>query len=376
MARSAYVFAILLIVVAVAAGLAGYGAGRASRITVTSTITSYGTVTVTSTTTAYSTVYSTATYTATRYVTVTTSVTETVSAAPLATTTVTLSPSRSEDFELVGNLTFNAPTYNASSATPGFSVIASPFLWNLLYAQGSANLTVRSGVVYVAINFTSFRKVNPSIGVDGYPTLMYGAEWWWPFYGASGMSRPLVLPAPLSSLPEFNSTLGFSVYREAGVVDDFSYDIWLGYVNGTGAWTANSTQVVFPDIEVMVWLYHEATVAGNPYFVPEGQVEVPVVVNGTPVEEAFYVYVLPHTGSATGWIGVYYLSATNLTGNVTVPLSQLIEEAPLYAKRVFGWLDTGDYYLDAIQVGMEFNDVGGRVEAGYTLWNWTLEVRG
>jgi hypothetical protein len=249
--------------------------------------------------------------------------------------------------------------------TPNASLFISPFLWNMKYAKGEANLTYVGHVLHVYVNFTDFEKVTPSIPVDGYPGVMYGEEMWFPFAGSTELSPMLSLPVEVSRLPAFNSTLSYSLFVEKGVIDDFSYDIWL---------TENpyTTYLEFPDVEVMVWLHHNETLSS--YLVYEGEVQVPVVVNGTLVEDNFSVYVLPHTGSANGWIGVYYVSGLQLEGNVTVPLSQLIVESFTFIDKVFPSISASEYYLDAIQVGMEFNDVDGSVFAGYTLYSWVIEV--
>ncbi|MEJ2771731.1 MULTISPECIES: hypothetical protein [unclassified Stygiolobus] len=47
-------------------------------------------------------------------------------------------------------------------------------------------------------------------------------------------------------------------------------------------------------------------------------------INGSLENETFTLYVLPHTGSANGWIGVYYVSQKELEGNISLPLSYLI----------------------------------------------------
>ncbi|MCY0860788.1 MAG: hypothetical protein OWQ54_10245 [Sulfolobaceae archaeon] len=233
-------------------------------------------------------------------------------------------------------------------------------------ANGEANLTYIGHYLHVCINFTGFTKVTPSIPVDGYPGIMYGQEDWFPFAGSTQVSPLLPLPIIVTKLPQFTSTLSYSLFIKKGVIDDFSYDIWLTQ-------NPNTTYLEFPDVEVMVWLYHNETLSN--YFIYEGQVKATLIVNGTPLEDNFSVYVLPHTGSANGWIGVYFLSEIQLQGNVTVPLSDLIVESFSFIQKVFPNITPEGYYLDTIQVGMEFNDVNGSVLAGYTLYNWVIELK-
>ncbi|TRM75684.1 hypothetical protein DJ532_09570 [Sulfolobus sp. A20-N-F8] len=267
-------------------------------------------------------------------------------------------------FTVLGKYQSDSAYAMAEVYTPNASLFVSPFLWNMKSANGEANLTYIGHVLHVYINFTHFKKVNPSISVDGYPGIMYGQEDWFPFTGSTQVSPLLPLPLMVTKLPQFTSTLSYSLFLKKGVIDDFSYDIWLTQ-------NPNTTYLEFPDVEVMIWLYHNETLSN--YFIYEGQVQATLVVNGTPLEDNFSVYVIPHTGSANGWIGVYFLSEIQLEGNVTVPLSELIEGSFSFIQKVFPNITLEGYYLDAIQVGMEFNDVNGSVLAGYTLYNWVIK---
>ncbi len=268
-------------------------------------------------------------------------------------------------FTVLGKYQSDSAYSMAEVYTPSASLFVSPFLWNMKYAKGEANLTYVGQALHVYVNFTDFEKITPSIPVDGYPGVMYGQELWFPFAGTTELSPLLPLPLKVDQLPSFNSTLDYSLFVKEGEIDDFSYDIWLTQ-------NPNTTYLEYPDVEIMVWLYHNETLSS--YFVHEGELQVPIVVNGTTIVDNFSVYVLPHTGSANGWIGVYYVSEEQLEGNVTVPLSQLIVESFAFIGKVFPSLSASQYYLDAIQVGMEFNDSGGSVYAGYTLYSWVIET--
>ena len=93
-------------------------------------------------------------------------------------------------------------------------------------------------------------------------------------------------------MPNTNSTVYYTVYQVDEVIDDFSYDIWL---------TENPcpTNLGFPDIEVMVRLYHEERLS-TPPFIETGNLTMTVYVNGRPIKDVFTVYVLPHTDSSSG----------------------------------------------------------------------------
>jgi hypothetical protein len=119
-------------------------------------------------------------------------------------------------------------------------------------------------------------------------------------------------------------------------------------------------------------MYHEENIS-SPYFLKVGNLTVPALVNGAWENITFIVYVLSHTGSPNGWVGVYYVSGEQLVGNVSLPLSYLIIQSINFADKVFPNLSPTQYYLDAIQVGMEFNNNPEEyADLGYRLYGWYL----
>jgi hypothetical protein len=123
----------------------------------------------------------------------------------------------------------------------------------------------------------------------------------------------------------------------------------------------------------MVWMYHEEQL--NPqYFVKVGELVVPAVVNGTRLNVTFDVYVLPHTGFSDGWVGVYYVPEVQLLGNVSLPLGYMVKESVSFAQKIFPSLNANSYYLNAIQLGMEFNNDNGTAKLGYVLYGWSFVV--
>ncbi|TRM79750.1 hypothetical protein DJ531_13265, partial [Sulfolobus sp. A20-N-F6] len=135
----------------------------------------------------------------------------------------------------------------------------------------------------------------------------------------------------------------------------------------------NISNLQFPDIELMIWLYHESNIT-SPFFIKEGNVTVTIEVNGTKENDTFLVYVLPHTGSASGWIGVYYLSEKNLEGEVEIPLNFFLNNEFFFINKVFPQIYEKTFYLDAIQIGMEFNDNHGNAQMGFNLYSWDLTI--
>jgi hypothetical protein len=278
---------------------------------------------------------------------------------------ITTTPHQEEYFSIIGSYKSDSEYAMAEIYSYNCSLFVSPYLWNLKYADGNANLTFRNGVLYVNINFSNFEKISPSIPVDGYPGLMYGHEGWFPFAGTTIENPSLVLPRKVYCLPNITSTLNFSLWVKEGNIDDFSYDIWLSQ-------NPNITYLAYPDIELMIWLYHNETLSS--YFIKEGEVKVPIYVNGSEITCTFTVYILPHTGSSNGWIGVYYLSNKNLEGKVSIPLTFFIKDEFQWIDKIFPTVNESSYYLDGIQVGMEFNDYNGIAELGYTLYCWIMST--
>ncbi|TRM84779.1 hypothetical protein DJ522_03400 [Sulfolobus sp. F3] len=247
------------------------------------------------------------------------------------------------------------------------SIFISPYLWNYRMAEGFINLTyIKDYGLRLIVNLTSFKKINPNIDVDGYPGIMYGQEYWFPFQGKTAESQWLELPINVTTTPKIYSLLNYTIWDENGTIDDFSYDIWLSQ-------NPNISNLQFPDIELMIWLYHESNIT-SPFFIKEGNVTVTIEVNGTKENDTFLVYVLPHTGSASGWIGVYYLSEKNLEGEVEIPLNFFLNNEFFFINKVFPQIYEKTFYLDAIQIGMEFNDNHGNAQMGFNLYSWDLTI--
>ncbi len=270
-----------------------------------------------------------------------------------------------DNFSLIGGWGPSLSYPIAEIYTPHSSLFVSTFLWNIKSAKGIVNMTFHSSYLNVSVKLSHVVKIQDDINVDGYPTLMYGKEGWFPFY-ASTMTLPQLKlpPLKLSSLPTFYSKVDFRVYQVNGTIDDFSYDIWLSQ-------NPNVTYLHYPCIEIMVWMYHEENIS-NPYFIKEGNITVQAIINGSETNVAFTVYVLPHTGSSNGWVGVYYVSSKDLEGDVSLPLSYFIITSFTFIDKVFPSLSPSQYYLDAMQLGMEFNDKNGYVNLGYILYYWYL----
>ncbi|BCS93592.1 GH12 family glycosyl hydrolase domain-containing protein [Metallosphaera javensis (ex Sakai et al. 2022)] len=276
---------------------------------------------------------------------------------------VVLFPGPQRDVSILGSYLSQSRYSMSELYANGSSLFLSPFLWNVRTALGVTNMTL-TPYLNVTVKMTQITKITPSIPVDGYPGLMYGEEGWFPFAGKTLVSPLLPLPEKISDLPQFYSILKFRVFQNLGVIQDFSYDIWLTR-------DPNTTYLKYGDFEVMIWMYGSDYITQNKYFIFTGYMTFPVLVNGTLKNMSWAVYVLPRTGSATGWTGVYLLPPQNLQGTVGIPITHVLQNLNPYLQRANVNYNES-YYLDAIQVGMEFNDSSGTADLGYTLYSWYL----
>lgn len=277
---------------------------------------------------------------------------------------VKLFPTRASGFSLIGSYLSQSRYGMAQLFGQNVSLMASPFLWNINTAEGQVTMNF-SNYLHVLINMSKISKITPSISVDGYPGLMYGREMWFPFV-AQTETYELNLPEIVNDLPSFYSILNYSVFVNKGMIDDFSYDIWLSQ-------NPNITYLEYGDFEVMIWLYWHENFSSNKYMIYTGKMTIPVEVNGVLEQMNSSVYVLPRTGSANGWTGVYILAPQNLQGSIGVPITYILKNMSTYLRKVnIKIYNTSTYYLDAIQVGMEFNDTAGTADLGYSLYSWNL----
>ncbi|MDP7975611.1 MAG: GH12 family glycosyl hydrolase domain-containing protein [Thermoprotei archaeon] len=274
-----------------------------------------------------------------------------------------------EHFVTISNQSYYAM---AEVKGDGLSLMMSPFMWNLAGANGSVNMIFRDDRLQVSMDLSNVTDIS-DIKVTGYPGLMYGKELWFPFGTATEQLKVLALPSIVSDLPNFYSVLNYSTYVYAGSIGDFSYDMWLTS-------NPNITSLGSKDIEVMIWMYSQSPGLSQP-FVNVGTVSAPTIINGTTVTAQYQVYVLPHTGSATGWAGVYFVleypSAGGVArGEVGVPVKDLLEDiSSLLPKVGLSFYNPSTYYLNAIQVGMEtYYSATNSLVAGYTLYSWKVVI--
>ncbi|ADX81710.1 GH12 family glycosyl hydrolase domain-containing protein [Saccharolobus islandicus] len=277
-----------------------------------------------------------------------------------------LFPGRNHSFNIVANYSGNyADALVIVNSSTNATLMASPFLWNIGYALGNVNMTFNN-YLHVAINLSQINKISLNV-VDGYPGLMYGQELWWPFEYRTAQLKSLSLPMIVSQLPNFYSILNYSVYLINGSIDDFSYDIWLSQ-------NPNVTSLQYGDFEVMIWMYWSENLSHVPYFIYVGNMTIPTLINGKIENLSWEVYVLPRTGSANGWTGVYFLSPLKEREvECGVPIAYILKNMGQFIENAgMNVYNPNTYYLDAIQVGMEFSDNHGTAIMGYYLYSWRI----
>mgnify|MGYP001770890288 CR=1 FL=1 len=79
----------------------------------------------------------------------------------------------------------------------------------MAYIRELVSITL-SDYLHISVDLHDFRKVIPSIPVDGYPGVMYGQECWFPFAGRTEES--IALPARIVDMSNFNFTVYYTVY--------------------------------------------------------------------------------------------------------------------------------------------------------------------
>lgn len=281
--------------------------------------------------------------------------------------TLFLFPTYTNHVSILGSYLSQSRYGMAELYGPQASLYASPFLWNINTANGATNMTF-TPYLKVTVNMNQITKITPSIPVNGYPGLMYGQEDWFPFAGKTETSSLLPLPMIISQLPQFYSVLNYSVWCNQGTIQDFSYDIWL-------VSNVNTTYLEYGDFEVMIWMYWNENISSNSYFVYAGNMTINTLINGTFKELNWMVYILPRTGSSNGWTGVYILSPIkHEEGEIGVPIAYILQNiGPYVEKAGVDIYNPSTYYLNAIQVGMEFNNnQQGTAYLGYNLYSWYL----
>lgn len=210
--------------------------------------------------------------------------------------------------------------------------------WNIASASGEAVETYyycnHTLVYHMALD--NVVLVNPGAWVHGYPEIWYGNKPWNSLYATDG---PVRLPARLSEAQGFYVTVAYRLEPAEGLPVNLAIESWLT----RDEW--RSSGVMPGEQELMIWLYWSGL---QPAGSKIGEITVPILVNGTPVNATFEVW----KGTVgTGWEYIAFRITTPLkAANVTLPYMPFIREAA----RVTSIENYTSLYLEDVELGTEY----------------------
>jgi len=186
----------------------------------------------------------------------------------------------------------------------GATAMISPMLWNLVGGSGNVTMVLSDGHLAVYVNITGVVRAISFTPVVGFPDIMYGDYSWGPFYTMTSTYSFLRLPMPTGQVPSLWSIVNYSLSLREGSYNDFSYDIWL--VRHPGA-----TSLGPSDVELMLWMYANQSLAGLPYWVTWHSVTMPTIIDGQLENLSYQVFILPRNGGPSGWMLIILIPELN-----------------------------------------------------------------
>ncbi|MGC9071298.1 MAG: hypothetical protein ACP5HK_01170 [Acidilobus sp.] len=254
----------------------------------------------------------------------------------------------------------------------GATAMISPMLWNFLTGNGTVTMTLSDSHVYVYVNVSGVTRILKLSPVVGFPDIMYGDYSWGPFFTMTSMYPFLRLPMPTSKVPKVWSIVNYSLAIREGSYNDFSYDIWL--VRRPGA-----TSLGPSDVELMVWMYANQSLQGVPYWVMWRPVTVPSIINGSPMNLTYQVFILPRNGGPSGWMLIVLIPELNYydgsyhgitAGEFGVNLGDLVNATVNVVGQFNGTQWETGLYLSVIQLGAEIDAPEGNMVMNFTINYW------
>ena len=213
--------------------------------------------------------------------------------------------------------------------------------WQHLYqtdpgqiGSGTTTMWIESGVLQVDSQWII--NSMPQYNVMGYHEVIYGAKPW----GNQPVNAPnFVLPAMISNLPRLLVGVHYNQY--SGVPgNNYAFEAWLFP-------DTNNNRAPGPgDYEIMVQLYIEGGFPAGYENGPVAVFEVPLLVNGTLVNQTFELY---DVVADPGWRFLTFKSTSNyVNSSVVFDYTYFIELADQY---LGGGLD--NLYLMSLEFGTE-----------------------
>ncbi|MEL9990299.1 MAG: hypothetical protein QXP98_01900 [Thermoproteus sp.] len=229
--------------------------------------------------------------------------------------------------------------------------IAQINMWNLRNASGSAVLRYCNGTFSYVQDLTDIVEINAKSWVAGYPEVWFGYKPW-----AKLSSPGSPLPMKVADLLSSNLTIyvNYDVeVRDPSLPLDFAFDIWVTKSLG-------ETSVGPGEQEIMIWLYHQQL---RPAGQQIGEVVLPVVLNGKPIEATFQVYRQP---SMPWEYLAFVLTPSQRSGAISFKLADFIKAAAKFTTLN----NYSDMWVDDVELGSEFGSPNTKNAA----FSWTLYI--
>lgn len=246
------------------------------------------------------------------------------------------------------------PTY-----VDNFRYVMQINMWNLKSANGVAILRYCNNTFYYEQNLTNIVEKNPSAWVAGWPEIWIGYK---PWNQPSTVGSPF--PIQISNL--LNSTVEVSVNYSVDIAPgnplDLAFDIWV---------LKSPQEVASPsgpgpgDQEIMIWLYYQDT---RPAGSQIGEVQIPIVLNGTPINATFYVWRYePTPGGFIQWEYIAFTLANNpKSASIRFNLADFVRAAAKFTQI----RNYKDLWMVDLEIGSEF---GNPYRTNET-YNWVLQL--
>ncbi|KUO93853.1 MAG: hypothetical protein AT713_02925 [Caldivirga sp. JCHS_4] len=250
-------------------------------------------------------------------------------------------------------------------------------MWNLAsVGYGNETLTFNNatGEVCFSAYISNVTLISPSGGVWGYPGLYLVGI----FPGGQVNVRNPMLPLPLTVSDLVNGTysnrllvLNYTMWVPDDEPMDWSYDIWLTTTPAPSASLNHGA-------ELMIWLY--TTTPVFPWADTGIKVNVPIIVNGTMVNETFDIHVDCYHGyDNTYWTYIAFVPLNGGFSNALVSIS--LKPFLQYMVNVFPRVcpslwnspnQVAGLYMDTITLGSEFGSTQWATEPGWGAIAWKL----
>lgn len=256
-------------------------------------------------------------------------------------------------------------TLNSSLGLPGPSAYINAWggnyevyinMWNIAnFSKGYAKMTYNPNseilCFYALINGAVLKS--PESQVWGYPEIfLVGRSPWF----KTSVNEIIKLPQKVGDLiityPNLGIYINYSLMHSPSTSMDWAYDIWfLKNPNGTGVGPG--------DAEMMIWLYYSGY---NTQWAYTGvNVDVPIYVNGTLVNETFMVLINCNHGAGWTYIAFVPVNGGYKNGNIGIQLAPflkyMIELLPQKCPSI--WQSQGNVFnlwLMDVELGSEFGN--------------------